>query len=105
MTTTAQREQVKLDLDPRLGEQSSAKVSVTNSPDEEAYVSNSVDFYASADEDDNAVYISINSHTYVSLGLFGEPYTTHIDLISHRFTKAEAEALLAVLTNELGKLA
>jgi hypothetical protein len=105
MTTTAVKEQVVLDLATELGEQSSAKVSVRSNDESDTYVSNSIDIYTSADADDNNVWVSITGHTYVSISYGDEPITTHVDILSHRFTKAEAEALLACLTSELAKLA
>jgi hypothetical protein len=104
MTTTAVKEQVVLDLATELGEQSSAKISVKNEHESDAYVSNSIDIHTSADADDNSVWVSITGHTYVSFNTRVEPITTYVDIISHRFTKAEAEALLACLTSELAKL-
>lgn len=104
MTTTVVKEQVTLDLATELGEQSTAKVSVKNNDESDAYVSNSVDIYVSADADDNEVWVSISSHTYVTLHYSQEPFTTHTDIVSHRFTEEQARALLATLQHEIAKL-
>jgi hypothetical protein len=106
MNTTEVIEQVKIELATEMGDHSRAKVSVSNDDTNEAYVSNSVEMNVSADADDNLVWVNIRQNTYVSVGgaFSGQTFTTHHDLISHHFTKAEAKALLEILANELSKL-
>lgn len=93
------KEQVKLDLTD--SECSSAKVNVRLDVNE-TWVSNSVEFYGSADLDDQEVYLNIRRHTYTSVDGH-EAISTNTDLMTTRFTRAEAEALLAVLSREVGK--
>jgi hypothetical protein len=80
---------------------STAKIEVGTS-EHEAYVSNTISMNVSSNED-HEVWISISGHTYAHVGNL-EPFTTHIDYLSHHFTEAEARALLALLVHELGKL-
>jgi hypothetical protein len=44
----------------------------------------------------------VSQHTYASVGTH-EPITTNAELVAHRFTKEQAEALLQVLQHELAK--
>jgi len=98
-------EQVKIDLAERIGKHSHAQVSVKNDDTSEAYISNAVEISVSADDDDAQVWVNIRQNTYASVGGFsGQTFTTHHDLISHHFTKAEAQALLACLVRELSFL-
>ncbi len=98
-------EQVKIELATEMGDHSRAKVSVTNDDTIDAYVSNTLEMNVSADDDDNQVWINIRQNTYASVGgaFAGQTFTTHHDLVSHHFTKAEAQALLEILSNELSK--
>lgn len=79
---------------------STAKIEVGNS-DFDAYVSNSISMNVKSNEN-HEVWINISGHTYTSVPNI-EPFTTHLDYLSHHFTEAEARALLAVLVHELGK--
>lgn len=105
MTDTKVVEQVKIDLATKIGDHSHAKVSVKNDDTSEAYISNTLEMSVSADTDEQ-VWINIRQNTYASVGgaFAGQTFTTHHDLISHHFTKAEAQALLACLVRELSLL-
>lgn len=102
MDTIKNAERVSIELSTELGDHSRAKVEVKNDDTSDAYISNSVSVSVSADEDQQ-VWISISGHTYARVG-HAEPFTTSVDYISHHFTKAEAQALLACLVRELSKL-
>jgi hypothetical protein len=93
-------EQVKVDLDD--AEVSTAKVSRQLDADN-VWVSNSIEFYVSGDVDDQEVYVNIQGHTYTSVDGH-EAVSSFSNLFTHRFTRAEAEALLAVLSREVNKL-
>lgn len=96
-------EHVKLELSTELGDHSVAKIEVKNDDsDSDAYIANTISINASANEE-SEVWISITGHTYARAGR-SEPFTTNVDYLSHHFTKAEAQALLAVLIRELSKL-
>jgi hypothetical protein len=81
---------------------STAKIEV-GTHESEGYVSNSISINVHADPSDSQVWISINGHTYARVG-HSEAFSTSTDYLSHHFTEAEARALLALLTHELGKL-
>lgn len=102
METTKNAEHVVLDLATEIGDHSRAKIEVKNDDDSDTYISNSISMNVSADSDEQ-VWISISGHTYARVGR-AEPFTTSVDYISHHFTKAEAQALLALLVRELSKL-
>ncbi len=104
MTDTKVVEQVKIDLATKIGDHSHAKVSVKNDDTSEAYISNTLEMNVSAEEEQ--VWINIRQNTYASVGgaFGGQTFTTHHDLVSHHFTKAEAQALLALLVRELSLL-
>lgn len=95
-------EKVTLDLSTELGDHSVGKVEVRNEDDSDTHIANTLRINASASEDQQ-VWLSITGHTYARVG-WAEPFTTSADYISHHFTKAEAQALLAVLIRELSKL-
>lgn len=95
-------EQVKLDLDVRSEEASTAKVAVEIGEAGDGWAKSTTEIYVSADKDDQQVWINIRQHTYASIG--EGDLSTNSDIVSKHFTRAEAEALLAVLSHELGKL-
>lgn len=82
-------------------EVSTAKVSQHLDADN-AWISNSIEFYVSADVEDQEVYVNIQGHTYTSVDGH-EAITSFSNLLTHRFSRTEAEALLAVLSREVGK--
>lgn len=99
-TATTTRELVKFDLED--SECSTAKVEVRLDADN-VWISNSVEFYVSGDNEAQTVYVNARAHNYTSVDDH-EPISNSADLFTHRFTRAEAEALVATLQNELAKL-
>jgi hypothetical protein len=102
-TTINGTESVSLDLSTSLDDPSTAKVAV-RAASNDAFVSNSVDFFLRADVEDRKISVMASRHAYTSVEGFDEPFVSAGDLISHRFTEAEARALLATLVHELAKL-
>jgi hypothetical protein len=102
-TTIKEGESVSLELSTTIDDPSTAKVAV-RATSAEAFVSNSVDFFLRADIEDRKISIMASRHAYTSVEGFDEPFVSAGDLISHRFTEAEARALLATLVHELAKL-
>lgn len=98
LTAPATTETVKLRFDD--AEISRATVS-TKLDTDTAYVNNSLDFTAVADL--GTIYLNIREHAYTSIEGF-EAISIHGDLFTKTLTKVEAEALVAVLSNELAKL-
>jgi hypothetical protein len=98
--TTATRELVKFDLED--SECSTAKVEVRLDADN-VWVSNSVEFFVSGDNEAQTIYVDARSHSYTSVDNH-ESISNSSTIFNHRFTRAEAEALVATLANELGKL-
>ena len=100
-TKTAERVSLNLTDD----ESSVAQVVVNNFGDDdlEIYISNSVRIHVAADPEESTVWVNVAGHTFVRVGTL-EPVTTHVEIVSHRFTEAEARALVATLTHELAKL-
>ena len=96
-TTT---ESVKLNLNDL--ECSTGKVEVRLDADN-VWVSNSVEFFVSGDSEAQTIYVDARSHNYTSVDNH-ESISNSIGIFTHRFTRAEAEALVATLTNELAKL-
>ena len=92
-------EVVKMDLEDN--DVSTAKVSQHLDADN-AWVNNSIEFYVSGDVEEQEVYVSIQAHTYTSVDGF-EAVSSFSNLMTHRFTRGEAEALLAVLQREVSK--
>jgi hypothetical protein len=103
MSTTKNVEHVVLELATEIGDHSVAKIESKNSDSNtDAYISNTVRMNVSADPE-SGVWISISGHTFARVG-YEEPFTTSVDFMSHHFTKAEAQALLALLVRELSLL-
>lgn len=101
--STKNVEQVSLDLDVRSEEASTAKVSVEIGEAGDGWAKSTTEMYVSADKDDQMVWVNIHQHTYASIGK-AEAISTNNVLISKHLTRAEAEALVAVLSHELEKL-
>jgi hypothetical protein len=101
-TATANATTITTKVDLEDLECSTAKVSVHLDADN-AWIRNSLEVFASGDTEEQTVYVNTRRHTYVRLD-DAEAITTNTDVFTHRFTREEAEALVAVLTNELGKL-
>lgn len=102
MTTTKNAEKVTLDLDERIAEPSTAKVVLEIGEAGNGWAVTEFSAYVSADQDDQTVWLNLSNHTYASLG--SEQLSTNTEILSHRMTRAEAEALHAALSNELAKL-
>lgn len=92
-------EVVKMDLEDN--DVSTAKVSQQLNA-EGVWVSNSIEFYVSGDVEEQEVYVNIQGHTYTSVDGFDAVHS-FTNLMTHRFTRGEAEALLAVLQREVSK--
>ena len=93
-------EVVKVNLEDN--DVSTAKVSQQLNA-EGAWVSNSIEFYVSGDVEEQEVYVNIQGHTYTHIDGFDEAVSSFTNLMTHRFTRGEAEALLAVLQREVSK--
>lgn len=100
---TINAEQVSLDLDARIDEPSTAKIEVEIGQAGNGWATTTLSIFGSADNEDQNVWLNISRHTYASMEV-GEPLSVNSDVMAHRFTRAEAEALLEVLKHELGKL-
>lgn len=97
----------KTTLSESVDDHSRAEVSVKLDTDS-GYVSNSLSISVHADpnaDDRSEVWISMRVHDYTTLGKsWSSPTITRgFDLISQHFSRAEAEALVAVLSHELEK--
>lgn len=101
LTAVSAVESVELKLED--SEISRATVSVNYSSDT-VYISNTKDFSAIADSDTEEVYFSIRIHNYTSVEGLDDSVSNGSNLVDHRLTKAEAQALITVLSNELAKL-
>lgn len=99
-TTAGAVESVKLSLDDK--DCSTAKVSKKFSNDD-VWISNSIEFFASADTEPQGVYVSATAHDYTRAG-DAESVSRMFNLFAHRFTRAEAEALVTILQSELSRL-
>jgi hypothetical protein len=99
-TSTTTTESVKLSFDDL--EISRATISVSLDADT-VWVNNSVEYFAIGDSEEQTVYVNARSHNYTSVEGH-EAISNGSDLFVRRMSKAEAEALVAVLTNELAKL-
>lgn len=99
-TKTEAREVVKIDLDDL--ECSNAKISVRLDADK-VWLDNSVEYFLSADSEAQTIWVNARFHHYTSVDGY-ESVSEGGDLFSRRMSKAEAEALVAVLQNELSRL-
>jgi hypothetical protein len=103
-TTIKEGQSVSLDLSTSVDDPSTAKVAVRATFNNDAFVSNSVDFFLRANVEDRKISVMVSQHAYTALEGYEEPFVSTGDLISHRFTEAEARALVATLVHELAKL-
>ena len=105
MLQTKHEEKVNLDLNKKTTEPSTASVVIgVDSNDSIAdWASTTTDFFVNANKEDQTVWVNIRQHAYIQVG-DSAPLSVINDLISKHLTRAEAEALLATLANELGKL-
>jgi hypothetical protein len=100
-TTTNGIEQVKFDLED--SECSTATVSIETGSAGNGWAKSSTEFFLSADAEERKVWVNIRTHTYIRIA-DERPLNVNNDIASHRFTEAEARALLATLVHELAKL-
>ncbi len=99
---TKNTEKVTLDLIHDLEEASTAKVETEIGEAGEGWATTTTDLYVNADSSDQMVWVNIRQHTFASVGN-AEPISVSNDIISKHLTRAEAEALLAVLEHEISK--
>jgi hypothetical protein len=103
MNTATNAEQVKLDLSKQADDSSVARVRTEIGGDVgDSWVTREVSCFAHADTDEQTLWLNVSQHTYASVGTH-EPITTNAELVAHRFTREQAEALLQVLQHELAK--
>jgi hypothetical protein len=100
---TDSAEKVVLDLDERVDEPSTAKIEVEAGSAGEGWATTTLSIFGSADTEEQTLWLNVNRHTFAS-AISGQQFSVNDDVFSNRFTRAEAEALLAVLSHELGKL-
>lgn len=75
---------------------------------EEGFVANTLNISVHAEpngEDQREVWVSLRVHDYTQLGdLWSSPTVSRgFEILTHSFSRAEAEALVAVLSHELAK--
>lgn len=99
-TRTTATESVKMSLDDL--EMSRATVEVKLDLDD-VWVNNSVEYFAIGDTKEQTIYVNARSHNYTSVGRV-EAISNGSDLFTRSMSKAEAEALVQILQNELAKL-
>jgi hypothetical protein len=100
---TDSAEEVVLDLDERVDEPSTARVEAQIGSVGEGWATTTLSIFGSSDAEEQTVWLNVNRHTFAS-AISGQQFSVNDDVFSNRFTRAEAEALLAVLSHELGKL-
>jgi hypothetical protein len=97
----------KFDLGATLDEPTTASVvtEVEKFDNTMVYAKTSLEMFVSADNVDDTVYLDLRQLNFVRLGPTDEEqmhvFTT---LLNHRFTREQAEALVATFTHELAKL-
>ena len=105
MLNTKHEEKVELNLEKSIDEASTASIKITTDAPHSItdWATTSTDIFVNADNDEQTVWINLRQHTYIQLGDTA-PISVSNDIVSKHFSRAEAEALLAVLQHELGKL-
>jgi hypothetical protein len=103
METIQNAEQVKFDLSEQADEGSTVRVRTEIGGAGEPWATREVSVYTHADPEEGTLWVNISQHTYASVEMFGDTLSTNVDLISHRFTREQAEALLKVLQHEVAK--
>jgi hypothetical protein len=98
-SATTTTESVKISLDDL--EMSKATVSVRLDADT-VWVNNSVEYFAISDNEEQTIYVNARSHNYTSVEGH-DSISNGSDLFTRRMSKAEAEALVQILQNELAK--
>lgn len=104
VATTSVKTSTKFDLDPIVNEPSTAKVERSiEGEDYTIYAKSSMEAFVSSDTEEQTVYVDLRINTYANVGI-EESLHTFTTLMTNRFTREQAEALVAVLSHELGKL-
>ena len=104
-TSTTSTTSTKLELSEEVADHSRAEIRevLRSTDDREAMASTSFSISTHADPDDQQVWLSIRLHSYASLEWTSPTLSRGVDLLTQHLSRQEAEALVAVLTHELGK--
>jgi hypothetical protein len=89
------------------GEASTASVTtiIENADDMMIYAKASMELFVSSDNEDNTIYLDLRQNNFARVGSSNdEQMHTFINLLTHRFTREQAEALVSAFTHELAKL-
>lgn len=107
MTTKTASTTTKFDLGATLDDPSTASVAteVENASDTMIYAKASLEMFVSADGEDGTIYLDLRQNNFARLGSSdAEQMHTFLNLLTHRFTREQAEALVATFSHELAKL-
>lgn len=106
MATTT-NDSVKLDLDPVVNEPStgSVKSEVMNLDDVMIFATAELELFAKSDTEEQTLYVDLRTLNYARVGdSSAERMLSMATLLNHRFSREQAEMLVAVLSHELAKL-
>lgn len=105
--TTTDKTTTKFDLGATLDDPTTASVvtEVEKAGNTMVYAKASLEMFVSADAVDDTIYLDLRQNNFARLGASDEEQL-HIftNLLTHRFTREQAEALVATFTHELAKL-
>jgi hypothetical protein len=107
MTTMTTNTTTKFDLGATLDDPTTAAVAVEveNVDNTMVYAKSTMEIFVSADGEDNTIYLDLRLNNFARVGSSDdERMHTFINLLTHRFTREQAEALVATFSHELAKL-
>lgn len=107
MTSMTTSTTTKFDLGATLDDPTTASVAIEieNVDDTMIYAKASMEMFVSADGEDGTIYLDLRQNNFARVGSSeAEQMHTFINLLTHRFTREQAEALVATFSHELAKL-
>lgn len=105
MITTETTTETTTKFDLATGDEAST-ASVTTTTDGEGwtYAKVSLEAFVSSDIEDETVYLDLRQNTFARIGRHDDDrLNSFVGLMTHRFTREQAEALVKVLSHELAK--